>query len=399
MNNFINGYISRNSLIHKMNPALKILMFICFVILVFLPLGLIIQMGVWVIVTIVFFLAKLPRRIYFSTIKSIIFMFLILFFINWFTYRNPGYLDLNYLTANSRFDNFLQIGYYQDNTMSQIFTTQNFFNANDFPSSTLDLKIISPGGSGTIISNATWADFSKYKLSPDYLLTIGRVAGANLTGFQIDVNSANEITNITPVMNFQGYALSTRTFIMTLFITQKIYIMILLATILTSTSTSIELTFAIEQLLSPFKLLKLPVNSLAMTISIAIRFVPSLLLESQRILNAQASRGIDFKNGNFLERGHALVSLIVPMVSIAFRNAGELSNAMEARSYNPRFARTRYRIFQIHFLDWLFYLILMLLVGFGILITAERIFFAFFGSPDWMAQGYSTNVIDEKNFS
>lgn len=82
MNNFINGYISRNSLIHKMNPALKILMFICFVILVFLPLGLIFQMGIWVIVTIVFFLAKLPRRIYFSTIKSIIFMFLILFFIN-----------------------------------------------------------------------------------------------------------------------------------------------------------------------------------------------------------------------------------------------------------------------------------------------------------------------------
>lgn len=399
MNNFINGYISRNSLIHKMNPALKILMFICFVILVFLPLGLIFQMVIWVIVTIVFFLAKLPRRIYFSTIKSIIFMFLILFFINWFTYRNPGYLDLNYLSANARFDNFLQIGYYQDNTISQIFTTQNFFNANDFPASTLNLKIISPGEPAKIIENATWLDFTgSGKLSPDYLLTIGRVAGANLTGFEINVNSAHEITNITPVMSFQGYALSTRTFIMTLFITQKIYIMILLATILTSTSTSIELTFAIEQLLSPFKLFKLPVNSLAMTISIAIRFVPSLLLESQRILNAQASRGIDFKNGNFLERGHALVSLIVPMVSIAFRNAGELSNAMEARSYNPRFARTRYRIFQIHFLDWLFYLILMVLVGFGILITAERIFFAFFGSPDWMAQGYSTNVIDEKNF-
>lgn len=400
MNNFINGYISRNSLIHKMNPALKILMFICFVILVFLPLGLIFQMGIWVIVSIVFFLAKLPRRIYFSTIKSIIFMFLILFFINWFTYRNPGYLDLNYLSANARFDNFLQIGYYQDNTIAQTFTSQNFFNANDFPSSTLNLKIIGPSGETLkTITNASWSDLSYYTLSPDYLLTIGRVAGANLTGFEINVNSAKEITNITPVMSFQGYALSTRTFIMTLFITQKIYIMILLATILTSTSTSIELTFAIEQLLSPFKLFKLPVNSLAMTISIAIRFVPSLLLESQRILNAQASRGIDFKNGNFLERGHALVSLIVPMVSIAFRNAGELSNAMEARSYNPRFARTRYRIFQIHFLDWFFYLILMILVGFGILITAERIFFAFFGSPDWMAQGYSANVIDEKNFS
>jgi energy-coupling factor transport system permease protein len=88
-----------------------------------------------------------------------------------------------------------------------------------------------------------------------------------------------------------------------------------------------------------------------MTISIALRFVPSLLLEAQRILKAQASRGVDFNNGNFKDKVKSLVSLVVPMFSIAFLKADDLANAMEARSYNPRYARTRYRNYIINVYD------------------------------------------------
>ncbi|MDE7433994.1 MAG: energy-coupling factor transporter transmembrane protein EcfT [Mycoplasmoidaceae bacterium] len=84
-----------------------------------------------------------------------------------------------------------------------------------------------------------------------------------------------------------------------------------------------------------------------MTISIAIRFVPSLIAESQKILKAQASRGVDFSYGKIQDKLKSLVSLVVPMFSVAFHKADDLANAMEARSYNPRFSRTRYRSYPI----------------------------------------------------
>jgi energy-coupling factor transport system permease protein len=85
-----------------------------------------------------------------------------------------------------------------------------------------------------------------------------------------------------------------------------------------------------------------------MTISIALRFVPSLLEESQKIMKAQASRGVDFRNGNFKDKIKSLVSLVVPMFSVAFHKADQLADAMEARAYNPRYDRTRYRNYPIN---------------------------------------------------
>lgn len=399
MNSFINGYILRNSFVHRMNPVLKILIFICFVILILLPLGLIFQTFIFLLVTMIFFIAKLPFRIYLNNLKPVIFMFLILLFINWFTYRNPGFVEI----MNGNKNSFLQIGFYSDNVLSNIYNHlnfQNFFNPQLFPIFNVQLNgvnqpvntysdflnLLNTNG----FNNVSFDTNGQLIMNNNYQLVIGHFFGSEIVG--LNLKTTNNVHVIEPIMQFKGYSFSVRAIIMALFITQKIHIMIVLAIILTSTSTSIELSFAIEQMLSPFKIFKLPVNALAMTISIAIRFVPSLLLESQRILNAQASRGIDFKNGNFIERGHALVSLIVPMVSIAFRNANEISNAMEARAYNSRYARTRYRTFKIHFTDWLVYFLLMIFLGFGIFATVKLIFFAFFGSAAWMTQGLGNNV-------
>ncbi|MES3497556.1 CbiQ family ECF transporter T component [Mycoplasmoides gallisepticum] len=385
MKNAINGYILSNSVVHKTNPSIKLIIFIAFVVIVFLPTGLVFQLIVLAIISLIFMISKLPFRIYWSTLKTIIIMFLFLFLINWFTYRNPGFLNISVWANNNH--SYILIGDYNDHSLANLYD-YNFFKTESPMIMNTKTKMFITFDDLLSLVHQKRADLTRIQLQEYYRIAVPKVAGAELKQFEFNPNSLV----LKPVLMFSWYALSFKTLFITLSIVLKIFMMILLATILTSSSTSIELTFGIEQLLSPLKLLKVPVNSLAMTISISIRFVPSLLLESQRILNAQASRGIDFKNGNTIERMRSLVSLIIPMVSIAFRNAGELANAMDARSYNPRFARTRYRIFKVHALDLVVYTFLMVLLGFFIYVAASRVLFGVFGSPEWMTIGLGENV-------
>lgn len=132
-------------------------------------------------------------------------------------------------------------------------------------------------------------------------------------------------------------------------ITQTAYIIIRLVlivaqtTIVTATTKPLDLTLGIEHLLSPFKKIGFPAHEVAMMISIALRFIPTLLEETQRIMKAQASRGVDFDEGNLMEKVKSIISLIVPLFISAFSRAEELANAMEARCYNPEAKRTRYK--------------------------------------------------------
>lgn len=127
--------------------------------------------------------------------------------------------------------------------------------------------------------------------------------------------------------------------------------MIIITTLLTATTRPMALTRAIEDLLLPLKLLFVPVHIIAMIISIALRFIPTLLEESQRIMKAQASRGVDFKNGNIKSKSKAIVTLIVPLFVSAFAKAEDLGNAMETRGYDPYEKRTKYRTYPIKFMD------------------------------------------------
>ncbi|QMT98417.1 energy-coupling factor transporter transmembrane protein EcfT [Mycoplasma tullyi] len=384
MKNAINGYILSNSVVHKTNPSIKLIIFIAFVVIIFLPTGLVFQLIVLGIITLIFMISKLPFRIYWSTLKTIIIMFLFLFLINWFTYRNPGFLNVSMFANNN---SYILVGNYNDQSVANLYD-YNFFKTYSPMIMNTQTKMFISFDDVLSLVHEKRTDLTPVQLQEYYRIAVPKVAGAELKQFEFNPRSLV----LKPVLMFNWYALSFKTLFITLSIVLKIFMMILLATILTSSSTSIELTFGIEQLLSPLKLLKVPVNSLAMTISISIRFVPSLLLESQRILNAQASRGIDFKNGTTIERMRSLVSLIIPMVSIAFRNAGELANAMDARSYNPRFARTRYRIFKVHALDLVVFAFLMVVLGFFIYVAVSKVLFGVFGSPEWMTIGLGENV-------
>lgn len=141
--------------------------------------------------------------------------------------------------------------------------------------------------------------------------------------------------------------------VQTAYIVIRLTLMIILTTILTATTKPLDLTLGIEKLLKPFEKIGLPVHVIAMMISIALRFIPTLIDETNRIMNAQASRGIDMENGTFMEKVHAILSLIVPLFVSAFERADQLANAMEARGYDPNRPRTRYKVLKMTSMDWI----------------------------------------------
>ncbi|MGI6316700.1 MAG: energy-coupling factor transporter transmembrane component T family protein [Christensenellales bacterium] len=121
----------------------------------------------------------------------------------------------------------------------------------------------------------------------------------------------------------------------------RLALLVMGSQLLTLTTSPLALTDAIETMLRPLKRLRFPVHELAMMMSIALRFIPILLDEAQRIIQAQKSRGADFETGNLFRRARALVPLLVPLFVSAFRRADELAIAMEARCYRGDVGRTR----------------------------------------------------------
>jgi len=143
----------------------------------------------------------------------------------------------------------------------------------------------------------------------------------------------------------------------------RIALMISLTLILTSSTKPMDLTYALEWFMTPFKLIRLPVHEIAMTISLALRFIPTLLDETDRIMKAQSSRGVDFQEGKLKEKVRAIVSLIIPLFVSAFQRSDELADAMEARGYDPSKKRTRYRLLKWHLRDTLSFIFILLLLG------------------------------------
>lgn len=121
----------------------------------------------------------------------------------------------------------------------------------------------------------------------------------------------------------------------------RLVLLIIGSSILTLTTRPISLTDGIEALLSPFKRFGLPAHELAMMMTIALRFIPTLLEETDKIMKAQQARGADFESGNILRRAKALVPILVPLFISAFRIAQDLAMAMEARCYGSGIRRTR----------------------------------------------------------
>ena len=146
-----------------------------------------------------------------------------------------------------------------------------------------------------------------------------------------------------PLITIGSFSVYSDAVSQTLFIAVRLMLMIMITTVLTATTKPLDLTLGIEDLLQPFTVIKVPAHEIAMMISIALRFIPTLIEETQRIMKAQASRGVDLKEGTLKEKIMAILSLIVPLFVSAFQRAEDLANAMEARGYAPGEKRTRYK--------------------------------------------------------
>lgn len=161
----------------------------------------------------------------------------------------------------------------------------------------------------------------------------------------------------------------------------RIYGIMLTMTLFTLSTQPVLITKALDFYFYPFKLIKIPTHIFTMIITIAFRFVPTLVDEASRIFKAQASRGMDFKNGNLKTKTKSIIVLIVPLFVSSFSKADDLSNAMETRGYDPYGKRTSYRSWKFWWLD-----ILILIGVISIIILIALIIFnpnRIFNFPLW----------------
>ena len=147
-----------------------------------------------------------------------------------------------------------------------------------------------------------------------------------------------------------------------LLMTARLVFLIVISSLLTFTTSPIVLTDGIERLLNPFRRFGLPAHELAMMMTIALRFIPTLLEETDRIMKAQMARGAEFSSGNLLKRAQSMIPLLVPLFISAFRRADELATAMEARCYRGGESRTRMKELRFAARDGVAFLIVCLLL-------------------------------------
>lgn len=130
---------------------------------------------------------------------------------------------------------------------------------------------------------------------------------------------------------------------MGIFISLRFFFLILMTSLLTLTTTPIEITDGLETLLHPLKKVRFPVHEMALMMSIALRFIPTLMEETDKIMKAQIARGVEFSSGPIKERMKAVIPLLIPLFVSSFKRAEELAVAMEARGYRGGEGRTKYR--------------------------------------------------------
>ena len=147
------------------------------------------------------------------------------------------------------------------------------------------------------------------------------------------------------------------------YILLRLVMMLCITMILTSSTKPMDLTRGLEWGMTPLKAIHFPAHEIAMTISIALRFIPTILEETKRIMKAQESRGVDFAHGSLKNKFRAIISLIIPLFVSAIERSEELANAMEARGYDPKAKRTHFQKLQFHFSDLIGLFIVAMIFG------------------------------------
>ena len=153
----------------------------------------------------------------------------------------------------------------------------------------------------------------------------------------------------------------------------RLLLLVAASSMLTYTTAPIPLTDGLESLLTPLSKLHFPAHEMSMMMTIALRFIPTLMEETDKIMKAQASRGADFETGNILQRARAMLPILIPLFVSAFRRAGDLATAMEARCYHGGEGRTKFHTLKMHKTDWLYLAAGALTIAAAILISSVTV--------------------------
>ncbi len=175
----------------------------------------------------------------------------------------------------------------------------------------------------------------------------------------------------TVLVSFLGLKITQEGLVRAVFMVVRILMLVTATFLLTYTTSPIALTDGLESLLNPLKKIKVPVHELSMMMCIALRFIPTLIEETDKIMCAQKARGADFETGKLMDRAKALIPVLVPLFISAFRRADELATAMECRCYHGGEGRTKMKLLRYRRRDYGAYLTGVLLLTVVILLNTQ----------------------------
>ena len=210
-----------------------------------------------------------------------------------------------------------------------------------------------------LVSSPLW-----YVVPLLYIVLAARLAGLSFKQLLKTVKPLRVLLILTFVLNlfFSGgttvwvrwgiVTITQEGVLLAVHFSMRLVFLVVGTSILTLTTSPVALSDGIEILLKPLKVVHFPAHELAMMMTIALRFIPTLIEETDKIMKAQQARGADFESGNLIARAKAMVPLLVPLFVSAFRRAGELAMAMEARCYHGGEGRTRLRVLRFTREDW-----------------------------------------------
>lgn len=313
MNNRIifGQYYQTDSWLHKLDPRVKLVSLLGLIVSLFIINNIYVLLGFFTMLYVVVFTTKVPMNKFLKSIKTMTFI-LILTFVFQIIFHPKGEL----------------------------------IKSLDFYLSYLNLGII-------IVSVTLWIFFSKYIKYFRSICMILLVLGLFVLQHYL---------NIGPLITSYKIDFYDGSIIEASFVTIRIIALLFISSLLTLTTTPTEINNGLEKLLSPLKKIGINASSFTMVIAIALRFIPNLILEAQKVLKAQSSRGADFKDGNLINRAIQVVSLIVPMFVVAYKKAIDLGNAMDARGYIPDGKRSSIYLLEYKMTDYLVYVFNMVLI-------------------------------------
>ena len=313
MNNRIifGQYYQTDSWLHKLDPRVKLVSLLGLIVSLFIINNIYVLLGFFTMLFVVVFTTKVPMNKFLKSIKTMTFI-LILTFVFQIIFHPKGEL----------------------------------IKSLDFYLSYLNLGII-------IVSVTLWIFFSKYIKYFRSICMILLVLGLFVLQHYL---------NIGPLITSYKIDFYDGSIIEASFVTIRIIALLFISSLLTLTTTPTEINNGLEKLLAPLKKIGINASSFTMVIAIALRFIPNLILEAQKVLKAQSSRGADFKDGNLINRAIQVVSLIVPMFVVAYKKAIDLGNAMDARGYIPDGKRSSIYLLEYKMQDYLVYVFDMVLI-------------------------------------